>query len=79
MNLSKFPDSAMFVGVTACGRTEFLLYLLEAEYKNHHEFIVILFPTINENKTYLSRRWIFDHKNVFIVCAVNGLLNEWIK
>ena len=32
MNLSKFPHSAMFVGVTACGKTEFLLKLLETVY-----------------------------------------------
>ena len=25
MNLPRFPHSAMFVGVTACGKTEFLL------------------------------------------------------
>ena len=80
MNLPKFPHSAMFVGVTACGKTEFLLHVLETEYKNHFEVIVILCPTINKNKTYLSRRWIFDDKNVFIVCdVVNGLLNAWIK
>ena len=42
MNLPKFPHSAMFVGVTACGKTEFLLKLLETIYKNHFEFIVIL-------------------------------------
>ena len=37
-------------------------------------------PTILENnKTYLSRKWIFDYKNVFIVCDVEGKLNEWIK
>ena len=41
MNLPKFPHSAMFVGVTACGKTEFLLRLLETVYKNHFEFIVI--------------------------------------
>ena len=29
MNLPKFPHSAMFVGVTACRKTEFLLKLLE--------------------------------------------------
>ena len=31
------------------------------------------------NKTYLSRKWIFDDKNVFIVCDIEGKLNEWIK
>ena len=79
MNLPKFPHSAMFVGVTAFGETEFLLRLLETIYKNHFEFIVILCPTISDNKTYLSRKWIFDDKNVFIVCDIEGKLNEWIR
>ena len=76
MNLPKFPHSAMFVGVTASGKTEFLLKLLETAYKNHFEFIVILCPTILDNKTYLYRKWIFDDKNIFIVCDVEGKLNE---
>ena len=79
MNLPKFPHSAMFVGVMACGKTEFLLQLLETVYKNHFEFIMILCPTILDNKTYLSRKWIFDDKNIFIVCDVEGKLNEWIR
>ena len=72
MNLPKFPHSAMFICVTACGKTEFLLNLFETIYKNHFEFTVILCPTILDNKTYFSRNWIFDGKNVFIVCDVDG-------
>ena len=79
MNLPKFPHSAMFVGVTACSKTEFLLKLLETVYKNHFEFIVILCQTISDNKMYLSKKWIFDDKNVFIVCDLEGKLNEWIR
>ena len=79
MNLPKFPPSAMFVGVTACGKTEFLLRLLETKNKNHFEFIVTLCPTVLDNKTYLSRKWILNDKNVFIVYDVEGRLNEWIK
>ena len=79
MNIPKFPHSAMFVGVTACGKTEFLLWLLETVYKNHFEFIVILCPTSLDNKTNLSRKWIFDYKNVFIVCDIEGKLNEGIR
>ena len=60
--------------LTAFGKTEFLLRLLETVYKNHFEFIVILCPTILDNKT-----WIFDDKNVFIVCDVEGKLNKWIR
>ena len=69
-------NSAMFVGVTASGKTEFLLRLLETIYKNHFECIIILCPTISDNKMYLSRKWIFDHENIFIVCDVEGKLNE---
>ena len=79
MDLPKFPHSAMFVGITACGKTEFLLQLLEAKYKNHFEFIVLLCSKILDNKTYLSRRWILGDKNVFIEYDVEGKLNEWIK
>ena len=44
--------------------------------KNHFEFIVILCPMILDNKTYLSRKWILDDKNV---CDVEGKLNEGIR
>ena len=79
MNLPKFPHSAIFVGCTNAGKTEYLLRILETEYKNHFELIVILCPTILGNKTYLSRKWILDDKNVFIVCNVEGKLSEWIR
>ena len=72
MNLPKFPHGAMFVGITACGKIEFLLPMLETVYKNHFEFIVILCPTISDNKTYLSRKWILDDRNVFLFVTRKG-------
>ena len=80
MTFPKFPHSAMFVGATNVGKTEYLLRILETEYKSHFEFIAIMCPTIlDNNKTCLSKKWIFDDKNVFIVCDVEEKLNEWIK
>ena len=80
MNFPKFPHSAMLVSATNVDKTEYLLRIFETEYKNHFEFIVIMCPTIlDNNKTYLSRKWIFDDSNVFIMCDVEGKLNEWIK
>ena len=70
MNLPKFPHSAMFVGVTACGKTEFLLKLLETVYKNHFEFIVILCTTISDNKMYLSRNG-FLMTRTFLLCVTS--------
>ena len=80
MNFPKFPHSAMLVGALNVGKTEYLPRILETEYKNIFEFLVIMCPTtLDINKTYLSRKWIFDDKNVFIVCDVEGKLNKWIK
>ena len=80
MNFQKFPHSAMFVGGTNVGKTEYLLRILETEYKNHFEFIVIMCSTIlDNNKTYLSRKWILDDEKCFYVCDVDGKLNERIK
>ena len=80
MDFLKFPQSAMFVGAMNVGKTEYLLRILETEYKKSFEFIVIMCPTIlDNNKTYLSRKWIFDDKNVFIVYDVEGKFNERIK
>ena len=70
MNLPKFPHSAIFVGVTAYGKTEFLLRLLETVYKSHFEFIVILRPTILDNKMYLSRKWILMIR-MFLLCVTS--------
>ena len=69
----------MFVGCTNAGKTEYLHRIPETEYKNHFEFIVILCPTILDDKTYLSGRWILDDKNVFIVCDGEGKLKKWIR
>ena len=55
----------MFVSAMNVGKTEYLLRILETEYKNHFKFIVIMCPTIlDDNKTYLSRKWIFHDENV---------------
>ena len=40
---------------------------------------MILCPTILDKETYLYRKWIFDDKNVSIVCDLEGKLSEWIK
>ena len=40
MNFPIFPHSAMFIGATNIDKTEYLLRILETEYRNHFEFIV---------------------------------------
>ena len=77
MELPKYPHCAIICGQTGCGKTEFVLDLLEKEYCKVFENIVILCPTIHWNKAYKSREWIGDvrkpkTKNIIIVNPIHN-------
>ena len=61
----KQPHTAIFSGPTSCGKTQRVLDLIEKEYKQHFENIVILCPTIQWNQTYLERSWVWSEDYVF--------------
>ena len=71
----KYPHSAVITGQTGCGKTFFVLDLLQNEYQGVFENIVILCPTVEWNKAYKTRSWIGDvhrpkDKNIIIVNPV---------
>ena len=49
------PFNMMIVGMTGCGKTHYLLSMLEEEYFGHFEYIFLICPTYNWNKTYQER------------------------
>ena len=61
------PLGHNFVARTGCGKTVFILDLLEERYTETFTHIVILCPTIRWNKTYHSRSWVWTDPQVFIV------------
>jgi Rad3-related DNA helicase len=67
MELPKYPHCAIICGQTGCGKTEFVLDLLEKEYCQVFEFIVILCTTLEWNKAYKNREWIGTNKKIIIV------------
>ena len=71
----KYPHSAVITGQTGCGKTFFVLDLLQNEYQGVFENIVILCPTVEWNKAYKTRCWIGDvhspkDKSIIIVNPV---------
>ena len=54
----KEPHTVIFTGQTGCGKTHLVLDLIEKEYKKHFDYIVIICPTLQVNKTYHVRGWI---------------------
>ena len=46
----KEPHTALFVAPTGVGKMHLALNLLESEYFNHFDFIVIICPTLRHNE-----------------------------
>ena len=69
----KEPHTALFVAPTGVGKTHLALNLLESEYRNHFDFIVIICPTLAHNKTYKSRGWVWNDSDVILIEPGNQL------
>lgn len=60
------PHCAVVCGQTGCGKTVFILNLLEREYRGCFQHIVFLCPTIQYNKTYQHCAWVWTDPEVYI-------------
>ena len=69
---------ALFVAPTGIGRIHLALDLLEREYLNHFNFIIILCPTLGYNKTYCLWKWFWDDHYVIPIDPGNHLY-DWIE
>ena len=63
----------MFVALTGVGKTPLALSLLENEYRNHFNFIVIICPTLAHNETYKSQGWVWNIPDVIPIEPDNNL------
>ena len=65
--------TALFIAPNGVGKTHFALSLLETEYRNHFDFIVIICPTLRYNSTYKSRSWVWNDPDVIPIEPGNQL------
>ena len=66
--LSKGAYSAIVCGQTGCGKTVFILSLLEeGPYRGFFRHIVVLCPTIEHNKTYKQCPWLWTDPEVYVL------------
>ena len=72
------PHTALSLAPTGVGKTHCALGLLEREYFNHFDFIVIICSTYKHNKTYRSRKWFWTDPYVVQIEPGNRLYN-WIE
>ena len=65
--------TALFLAPTGVGKTQLALNLLENEYRNHFDFIVIICPMLAHNKTYKSQGWVWNDPDVIPIEPGNQL------
>ena len=65
--------TALFIAPTGVGKTHLALSLLESEYRNHFNFIVIICPTLRCNSTYKNRSWVWNDPDVIPIEPGNQL------
>ena len=63
------PFHMIIVGMTACGKTHYLLNMLGQDYKNHFDYIFIVCPTLGDNKTYQNWKDLNDPDVFELACA----------
>ena len=71
--LMKEPHTALFIAPTGVGKTHLALSLLETEYRNHFDFVVIICPTLRYNSAYKSRGWVWNDPDVIPIEPGNQL------
>ena len=69
----KEPHTALFVAPTGVGKMHLALNLLESEYRNHVNFIIIICPTLAHKETYNSRSWGWNDPEVILIEPGNQL------
>ena len=74
----KEPHTAIFIGQTGRGKTHLVLELIEKEYNEYFDFIIIICPTLRENSTYHGKEWIKNDDKVWLVDPKDKLY-QWIK
>ena len=63
------PFNMIIVGKTACGKTKYLLDMLEEKYMDVFEYIFLICPTFKNNKTYRSWKYESDEDYIVIPCS----------
>ena len=72
------PHTALFVAPTGVGKMHLALNLLEKEYKNYFDFIIIICPMLRYNSTYRSRKWVWTDPEVILIEPGNSLYG-WVE
>jgi hypothetical protein len=67
--MSVFPDlpfNMLISGISGCGKTHYVLDLLETQFRNKFDYIIIICPTFIYNRTY-NRKFVLSDPCVYVL------------
>ena len=76
------PHIVLFVAPTGVGKTQLALELLEREYLNHFDVVIILCPTLRHNEMHHQWKWFWTHPFIILVelgDSPGSHLCDWIE
>ena len=74
----KKPYTNIFTGPAGCGKTHFVLGLIEKEYNKYFDYIIIIYQTLRWNKTYHTKDW-FKNDDKFWLIEPKDRLYQWVE
>ena len=60
------PFNMIIVRMTSYGKTSYLLNMLEKDYKNYFDYIILICPTFKWNRTYQEWKYIKDNDSITV-------------
>ena len=72
------PFHMIILGMTACGKTHYLLKMLEEDYKGHFDYIFIVCPTLEDNKAYQNWKYL-DDPDVFPIACEHDEVDDKLQ
>ena len=67
------PFNMIICGMTNCGKTYYLLQVIEKQFKNHFDYIILICPTFTWNKTYLEWKYMNDPDFISVECEQDNV------
>ena len=77
MNPDNIPFNALIVGATNCGKTSFLVKILNHEFLEAFDYIFLVCPTFAHNKTYDG--FAENDRDFFVIIPEQDQINDFLK
>ena len=73
------PFHMLIVGMTACGKTHYLLKTLEEDFRGYCDYVFIVCPTLLQNSTYQNWKYLREEPDVFLMPCDHDEVDSYLK